>query len=415
MEEALGGPLRTELLDVLQGEGSIGPALRLLRSYMTAHAFRTRSSMFDISEIVRTLDLRTRTDGFRVLNTWDFQRLEFSRDNTPALMLDYYADIGVIEGSERQALSILLDYYFMHVLVLCATRVWDAGDPNENLDRVTNLVGLLQGPEGSGHRFVECAETLLMLALSQFHPEEAAYDRLAEKAWTLNEMHRVRFARLSTAVLAGHLRWGLGVMYKRDVGRMRDDNVGDYPWLLISLLALMRRYVTLLDGGVRDVEREDVVEGIVNGLSPDPWALLDTPATALQGYRAEREEFLELFRRYEDDLLADFEVHRPTNKRYSPLHLHFNFPHNALNAKVLIGLHQGPVLNAPLDALLTREREGTPESESPVGLAKTLMEYSGFNPEGLDQHGAMLVVHDTRAGLRHFNMVLTTIRKYLRA
>ena len=42
-------------------------------------------------------------------------------------------------------------------------RAWDEGDPNANLDRVSQLIQTLNGAKGSGRRFVEDAETLLLL------------------------------------------------------------------------------------------------------------------------------------------------------------------------------------------------------------------------------------------------------------
>jgi hypothetical protein len=320
----------------------------------------------------------------------------------------------MVEGTEREVLQILLDYYFFHLLVLCTMRAWDAEKPTAYLDRIDALIERMQGPDGSGHRFVEHAETLLILGISQFHPEEAAYDRLVEKVWALDdEARRVRFARLGTAVLAAHLRWGFGVMYRRDVGRMRDDNVGDYPWLLTAVLELLRAYDRMVERGASAEERDDVVEGLINGLTPDPWAFFEKAPAALRGYAADAAEFRELFARHRDALLEDFERHRPRPDRYSPIQLHFNFPHNALVAKVLIALHRGSPVNIPMDALFRSPAPGdTDEGRMTSEFARTLMNYSGVNPEGYDQHGAMFVVHDAKAGLRHFNMALLTIRKH---
>jgi hypothetical protein len=413
IEAMLTGSFRNDLVDQALAKGNMGKALQHVRTGMQAHAFNTDSAQFDLKDLVDRLDRRTRSEGFRVLHSWNFRTLEFSRENTPVIMLDYFADIGMVEGTDRQVLQILLDYYFFHLLILCTMRAWDAAEPTAYLDRVDALIERMQGPDGSGHRFVEHAETLLILGISQFHPEEAAYDRLVEKVWALDsEERRTRFASLGTAVLAGHLRWGFGVMYKRDIGRMRDDNVGDYPWLLTAVLELLRAYDRLIEQGAPEAERDAVVEGLVNGLTPDPWAFFERTPSALSGYADEVREFRELFARHRDALLADFERHRPRHDRYSPLHLHFNFPHNALVAKVLIALHRGSALNLPMDALFRSPAPGDDEGDSMTSeFARTLMNYSGVNPEGYDQHGAMFVVYDAKAGMRHFNMALSTIRK----
>ncbi len=417
LESMLAGPFRHQFVDEALARGGMGPALRHLRSAMRAHGFQAGGQGFVLKDVVDRMDRRTRSEGFRVLHSWDFRELEFSRESTPVILLDYFADIGMVEGTEREVLAILLDYYFFHLLILCAMRAWDAEDPVLYLERVDDLVRLLQGPEGSGHRFVEHAETLLVLGVSQFHPEEAAYDRLIEKVWGLDAPdRRARFATLGTAVLAGHLRWGFGVMYRRDIGRMRDDNVGDYPWLLTSVLELLRAYDRLVTEGAAEPDRLPVAEAVINGLTPDPWAFFEKAPRALADYGAQVAEFRDLFARHEGALLADFERVRPDPARYSPLHLHFNFPHNALVAKVLIALHRGSELNLPIDALW---RSPDPADEDQARMtsdfASTLMNYSGVNPEGYDQHGAMFVVHDPKAGLRHYNMALSVIRKSRRA
>ncbi|MDZ7778549.1 MAG: hypothetical protein U5R14_01250 [Gemmatimonadota bacterium] len=413
LEAMLEGPFRGELVDEALAQGSMGRALKHIRGAMQAHTFETESTRHELRDVVDRLDHRTRSEGFRVLHSWNFRALEFSRENTPVILLDYFSDIGMVEGTEREVLAILLDYYFFHLLILLTMRAWDAEDPAAYMDRVDALIERLQGRDGSGHLFVEHAETLLILGMSQFHPEEAAYDRLVEKVWRLGvEERRVRFARLGTAVLAGHLRWGFGVMYRRDVGRMRDDNVGDYPWLLTAVLELVRAYDRLVERGASEDERDPVVEGMINGLTPDPWAFFERPPAALDGYRNELTEFKRLFGRHQEAILEDLERHRPRPDRYSPLDLHFNFPHNALIAKVLIALHKGSELNLPMDALFR-----SPLGEDELGnkmtaeFARTLMDYSGVNPEGYDQHGAMFVVYDPKAGLRHFNMARSIIRK----
>ena len=119
---------------------------------------------------------------------------------------------------------------------------------------------------------LEDAETLIIYALSQFHPEEHAYDRLIAKVVTLGEERQTRFALPSASVLSAHLRWGFWLMYGRDVVRMRDDNVGDYPWLLYSVLVLLRAWSALLDVEGSEEERRQIAGSLLLGLAADPWA-----------------------------------------------------------------------------------------------------------------------------------------------
>lgn len=58
-------------------------------------------------------------------------------------------------------------------------------------------------------------------------------------------------------------------MYRRDLGRMRDDNTADYPWLLDALLTLVREYARMHEEGIQGTERENVVNALLNGLTPD--------------------------------------------------------------------------------------------------------------------------------------------------
>ena len=409
----LRGSVRAQILDQTQKTATFKQALGRMRTGLRSHIFRTASGKLTLDDLAHALDRRTREDGFYVLHAWHHSGHRFTEENTPVLMLDFFARKGVVPPDRRTSLSILLDYYFLHLLALCAMRAWDGTDPNATLERVTRLVGDLQGPQGSGHRFVECAESLLIHALSQFHPDDQAYLGLIRKLPHIDESHQLHFARLSTAALAGHLRWGFAVMYKRDLGRMREDNAGDYPWLMIALKTLMRGYARMHDAGVTGPERDDVVEGILNGLTPDPWAFFGKAPASLSAYQTEHTEFRELFEKYQDALMEEFARHRPAKETFSPLSFHFSFPHNGMVALVMVALLDGSPSDQPLDALLTREAGGEAKAPSPGALAQRLMDYSGSSPEGFDAHGAVLVVHEPRAGLRHYNMTLATIRKHL--
>ena len=413
LETVLRGSVRAQILDEAQKSATFEQALGHLRTGMRSHIFRTTSGKLSLDQVARTLDRRTREDGFYVLHEWHHTGHRFTEENTPVLMLDFFAGKGVVPPDPRASLSILLDYYFLHLLALCAMRAWDGTEPNATLERVTRLVGDLQGPQGSGHQFVECAESLLIYAVSQFHPDHQAYLSLIPKIRHIDQVHQLHFARLSTAALAGHLRWGFAVMYKRDLARMREDNMADYPWLMIALQTLMRGYARTHDAGLTGPARDNVVEGILNGLTPDPWAFFDQPPASLSAYQTEHAEFRRLFEQYQESLMEDFARHRPGNETFSPLNFHFSFPHNGMVALVMVALLDGEASDQPLDALLTREVRGEAKTRSPSALAQRLMEYSRSVPEGLDTNGAVLVVHEPRAGLRHYNMTLATIRKTL--
>ena len=427
LESSLRGSKRQDIVDTLLGSGDIDGALRRLRRAMRAHAFMVGSETLEFGGLVRKLDNRTRQEGFRVLHTWDHTSHRFTDDIVPVLMLDNFTRAAGAEPARRVAIEILLDFYFLHVLALCAMRAWDDDDPDEILDRVTTLVGDLQGLDGSGHQFLDDAETLIIYALSQFHPEEAAYDRLIERVATLSESHRTTFALASVSVLGCHLRWGFWLMYERDVLRMRNDNVGDYPWLLDSVLTLLREYARLHDASVLDAHRVDVVVGLLQGLAADPWAFAGKAPPALSEYESEYTELRALLERYGRKLLDEIEGFRPSKEAYSPLSLHFNFPHNTLVAIVAMALLAGEPQRLPLNALFVRERarrDGSaqggptpdglaPEVSAQEALARALMSYSGASQDRRGIQGAMLVAYDPYSGLRSFTMTVDTIRKSL--
>lgn len=413
LETALKGSFRRDVLDGALRSGSFRKALRSLRADMRSHSFQTASHQVVLGDFIRRFDGLTREEGFEVLHTWDHSAHRFCEENAPVLTLDYFANLKSTSRSKRVSLSILLDFYFLHVLILCAVRVWDEGDPDGVLDRVTSLLRVLQGSDGSGHHFAEDGETLLMLAMSQFHPNEQAYDHLIEKIWTLNRGHVRRFALISTAVLGAHLRWGFRVMYRRDVTRMRDDNVPDYPWLLFALETLLREYARLHDAGIQGAEREEVVEGLLNGLTPDPWAFIGKLPDALSDYAEKYSRFCELLGRYGEDLVEECKRHRPSAEGFSPMAFHFNFPHNVLMAHLMTALDEESVRSLSLNALLLGRHDGAVTEQSADDLAKTLTAFAGSSPDKLDAHGARLIIYDWHAGHGYCNMALTAIGRYV--
>ncbi len=406
----LSGPARREIVESVLAAGEPDRALARLRRTLTAQRFTAGSATLELERPVRRLDHRTRREGFRVLHSWDHTAHRFTDDMTPVLMLDYLeGDADVL--ALRPAVSILLDFHFLHLLALCAMRAWDDPDPEGVLDRVTGLVGRLQGPDGSGHRFVDDSETLVIYALSQFHPEEHAYDRLIERIAALGEARQTRFALPSASVLSCHLRWGFWLMYDRDVLRMRRDNVGDYPWLLSSVATLMQAYVRLREAEVEGPARDEVVDALLQGFAADPWAFGGSPPPALEDYAGAYGTLRSLLERHGTDLLDELEAHRPAKDAYAPLSLHFNFPHNTLVALAAMAIRDGSPQTLPLNALFVRDP--AEEAGSRETLARALMEYSGASPHRLGWRGAMLVAYDPLSGMRSFTMTVDALRESL--
>ena len=411
LESILKGSVRTQILDRVLREDNFEVGIKRLRSSMQAHVFRASTDIFSLSAMIEELDSRTREDGFHVLQAWDFGAHQFSEDNVPTLMMDFWMSTAPEARLERSSLAILLDYYFLHVLALCALRAWDGKSADVTLDRITELLGYLQGSNGSGHQFIQNSETLLVLAVSHFHPEGQAYDLLVERVRSLNSRHQLNFALIGAAVLGSHLRWGFSVMYTRDLGRMRDDNTADYPWLLDALLTLTREYAKMRREGVVGSSRDNIVSAILNGLTPDPWAFIDTRPASLSDYEDEHAELQELFIQHREDLLDEFELHRPSRDDYSPISLHTNFLPNTLVAMVMTALLQGSAQKLSLNTLFMSHCDQIANERT--DLARILMNYANASPDRLGEHGAALIIYDEGTGISHVSLTLSAFRKHI--
>src|SRR5262247_119466 len=171
LEHALRGTTRVEMLDAVQASRDSATAIARLRTRMRAHTFPTFGAPIALDRIVRDLDRRTRAEGVHSLQSWDYRAHRFVDEPTAILMLNRVASRGSALVAERIVLSALLDQYFLWILGLLVLRIWDEENPNANLDRVTDLLGLLNAAREHVSVFVEDAALLLLLAVSQYHPQ----------------------------------------------------------------------------------------------------------------------------------------------------------------------------------------------------------------------------------------------------
>ncbi len=402
LEDALTGGFRQELIETLLTGGDESQALARLRSAMGAHTFHTPSGGLALRPLVRDFDRKTMKEGFQVLKDWDGRAARFRKEIVAVDMLDYYARAGSEAAPVRQGMAVLLDNYFLYLLALLSLRAWDEGDANENLGRLESLLQALNGEGGGGYPFLETVEGLLWIAISNYHPDDGAYDRLLEKVRSLNEERRMRFALIGSPVLGTHLRWGFEAYYKRDLNLLRRDNFADYPWLLFSLATLMDRYHEMREAGTSVEDRKELVLALLNGLTSDPPAFAGTLPPALAAHAEEQARFSRLYHRYREDLLEEFEPFRPSEERYSPIAFHFNFPHNALKAMVGMALTGWPLSRLPLEAVFEDPEISEREGESPEALARILMAHSRANPEQIGSRRVMVMTYMPRTGLRRF-------------
>ena len=411
LEATLTDATRKEVLTEILKSKDFGRALRQLREGIRSHVLQAGPNPLSLRRIVNKFDSQTRQDGFHVLHDWDGTAERLNEEIIPVDVLNHLLSMRSSEPPDGTALAILLDYYLMYVLALLSLRVWDQGNADENLDRVSRLLAELQGPKGSGQKFADNAETLILIATSHFEPDENAYRRLLEKVRTLNPTHRTNVALAHAAILASHLRFGFEAFYERNLTKMRDDNGPDYPALSFALATLMEAYARMHDGGVEGTERDRVVEGVLNGLTPDAAAFLVRPPPSLSAHEPERSRFCELFLQYRRDLLEEFRGHRPSEQDYSPISFFFNFSHNVLKATVVDALLRREGWALTLNDLLSGIPRGEPMSASRETLARTLMGYARSSPERIRGRSVPVILYDPGAGQKAFTRTIHEIEK----
>ena len=396
--------IRQQLVADLARSRPFGKGLARLREHVRAHS---------ADPILSSFDHRTRQEGFHVLHDWDGKADRVGDEMIPVDVLDYVARLRGGDQPDARALAILLDYYYFHVLQLLSLRVWDSGDPDANLDRLAQLLQILQGSGGSGQPLVADAETLILVATSHFEAVERGYDRLLRRVKTLTHAHQVKVALGHASSMGCHLRFGFEATYGRDTLQMRDDNVADYPWLCFALATLMREYVRLRDAGADTGARSAIVEAIVNGMSADARAFLGiAPPASLSACAADRAAFRDQFVAHRDELLNEFERHRPVDGAYTPLSFFFNFSHNVLKGTIVDALLRGEPWNVSFNDMLTSTTPGADATETADDrqrLAQTLMEYARANPDRIGGRLMPVIVYDPRAGHRAFRVMMEKV------
>jgi hypothetical protein len=405
LESALAGTARSEILDRALAAGGPRDALASLRAGMRSHRLQASGGTLDLARFVEPFDRRTRRDGFHVLKEWDHATQRFLDEDVPVLMLDSFGHRHVGELPPRAALALLLDYYLLYVLALVLMRSWEGDDVGANLDRIGGLLRHLQGPEGSGRRFVDDAPGLLFVAVSHYEPDDLAYHRLLDRVWELGPAPRLDVALVTGAVFGCHLRWGFPALYQRKVALMRDDNFSDYPWVLFSVATLVEEYASAAADPTR---RARVVPALLNALTPDPEAFLGEPPAALEEYGAEHDRARALLHRHRDELIADFERHRPSEDAYSPLSFVFNFPHNVLIATVALALSGAPVPNVSLSALLHPDSAA---AAAELELARLLTSYAAAHPARQGGRPVLMIAHEPAAGVEAWRHTLDALKR----
>jgi hypothetical protein len=396
----------------IDGSDDAHQALEKMRGWMHSNVWTSGVSL-RLDRMVEELDRRTRAEGLHALHDWDGLADRVNPDTIPVDVLNYLIDERGSESPDATTLSILVDYYALHLLALISLRAWDDGDAGGNLGRLAPLLDVLQESGGSGQRFVDDVETLLLVATSHYELNEQGYDVLLDRVRTLQGPRQVRVAIGHASSLGCHLRFGFEATYARDVAAMRDDNVADYPWLCFSLARLFDEYGRLRDIGVdaNTPARASVVEALLNGLSADAGAFTGRPPAVVVKATADWYRVRDGLHAWGGDLVDEFEAFQPVEQAYSPLSFFFNFSHNVIKGSVVDALLWSEPRQVSLNGLLTALPRGGLKAAARAALATTLMTYARANPHRIRGRLMPVIVYDPFAGRRAFSATMRTIRE----
>jgi len=407
LHEVLDGAFRTRVVDDLASAPTIGVALGRLRDAMRSDVWTFEGAALTLARAVRAYDRLTRDEGFHALHDWDGVAAHVNADTIPVDVLTYVIDQRGSDPFTRIVPALLIDYYFMHVLSLLSLRIWDTGDADAALDRVDALLHVLQGPQGSGHRFCDDAATLLLIATAHYEREEWGYDLLLGRTRTLAARHRAAIAVGHGVAMGCHLRFGFEATYGRDTSLMRDDNVADYPWLCFALATLMDEYAVIRGGGAGHLGRDALVESMLSGLTADPRAFVGQGPRSLAAHEVERGRFREQFLAHRDELMGAFAAFQPGEAAYSPLSFFFNFSHNVMKGQMVDALLWDQAWPVGLNDLFTSlPRPGERAERSRETLARTLMGYARTNPHRIRGRLMPVIVYDPDTGYRAYRLTL---------
>jgi hypothetical protein len=402
---ALQGSVRREIVAGLAGK-TLGASLMALRDAMRVNRFRAGSQQIFLDRAITSADGRTRAEGFHILHDWDGVAQQTNPDIIPVDVLQFVAAQRGADAPGELELAILLDYYFMHVLALLTMRIWDGGDPDENLALLNALLAELQGPNGSGHQFASDAETLMLIGTSHYEPEEWGYAKLLARVRTLSESHQFRIGLGHASSMGCHLRFGFEAQCGRDTLLLRDDNLADYPWLCFALSAVMREYTRLADARIENRDRAVIEEALLNGLTADARAFIGVPPPSLSESGADRARLVDGFVQHKAALLESFARYRPSDTAYSPLSFFFNFSHNVVKGAVVDALLWGEAWDVSFTDLLTGVPRAGLEEGSQQLLATTLMGYARSNPDRIRGKLMPVIVYDPQAGRRAYTVAM---------
>ena len=180
LETALDGAARREIVAALSDAKDFGHALRRLRGAHAGPRVEGRRAGIDLDEVVAKYDRRTRQDGFHVLHDWDGKADHVNDDIIPVDVLDYLAAQRGARAAGRARARDPARLLLPAPPGAAARSVsGTTAIPTRTSIGSTRCFAQLQGPDGSGQRFVDDAETLILIATSHFEIVGAGIRRAA--------------------------------------------------------------------------------------------------------------------------------------------------------------------------------------------------------------------------------------------
>lgn len=231
-------------------------------------------------------------------------------------------------GTEKGT-KIILDYYILRQIGLLALRVWDEGNPNQNLDVLQGLLDELQ----VGHVYVKDVMTLLAIMISNPALQESFYIKTWNNIRKLKPEYQIRFAMANAFFNGEHLQSIFEENYDGLVAdSIRNRNAIDYDQLIHALDILLTRFKEVKVDPLHVEERNKIVQAILRGLGGDPEVFLENTQflSSAHSNHPFLNHFLEVLERNRADLLEAFHQFDPSTHSFSPLQRKYVFPNRFL-------------------------------------------------------------------------------------
>ena len=163
----LTGTFRAEVVQELRVRAPSAPPGRLAEA-MGPTWWAFGGAQLTLARAVRDYDRRTRTRISRPTTGTGWRHVNPTRSRWTC---SRSSSASAARRPSTVVPSVLIDYYFMHVLSLLTLRAWDEGRRRRQPRPPRRPAGAAAGPAGSGQQFARDAATLLLIATAHYERE----------------------------------------------------------------------------------------------------------------------------------------------------------------------------------------------------------------------------------------------------